>query len=188
MSIFPVTQTGTVTAVAENVIKDRGTNFLFDFSTNQFVVKDGKLVEVVGDAAVVFWIEKTIRTDYERAAVYQNTGYGFGIDKYVGQVLPKAIATLQLQDGLKDALYKHQRIKSIYDFTFEQLDDAVSITFKVELNPVTDTDTDDLTEEDASFTRLSTVAEINEFLSAKLITANLLEFQTSIGGSVILSV
>lgn len=188
MSIFPATQTGTVESTPESVIRDRGLNFLFDFNKNEFVTRDGELIELTGDASVAFWIEKTIRTEYERAAVYQNTGYGFGLEKFIGLYLPPEIAKLQFSDAIKAALYQHQRIKTILNLQLEHKDDYVDVSFEVELNPVTQTDEEVFGTEEESFTRLSTIEDISKFLSVRLITADKLVYKTSLGGTVYLSV
>lgn len=186
--IFPAEQTGTVTDTPDSIIQDRGINFLFDFNKNEFVLKDGKLIELTGDASVVFWIEKTLRTEYERAPVYQRTEYGFGIERFVGVVLPPKIVKLQFEDNLKKALYQHQRIKNISNFVLEKGDDFVNVSFEVELNAITIIDSDVFDEPDDTFTRLSTIDEINKFLSVRLLTSDKFVFTTSLGNVVYLSV
>lgn len=188
MSIFPATQTGTIESTPESIIRDRGLNFLFDFNKNEFVTRDGELIELTGDASVVFWIEKTLRTEYERAAVYRNTKYGFGLEKFIGLYLPPEIAKLQFSDVIKTALYQHQRIKSISNLQLEHKDDYVNVSFEVELNAVTQTNEEVFGTEEESFTRLSTIEDISKFLSVRLITADKLVYTTSLGGTVYTSV
>ena len=65
MSLFPTNASFSISGTESvNTIRDRGINFLFDFNTKEFVLKDGKLIQLSGDASVVFWIEKTLRTEY----------------------------------------------------------------------------------------------------------------------------
>lgn len=191
-SIFPQEISSSLIETTEqeqltNVILDRGTDFLFDFSKKDFVLKDGKLIEVTGDAAVVFWIEKTIRTEYERATVYQNTNYGTELDRFIGQQLPKEIARLQLEDSFKNSLLQHERINSITNFTFSQEREQVFISFEVELLPITILEDESYGSEEG-FTRLSTLEEIQKFLSIRLITADKFLFKTSLGEQVYINV
>lgn len=170
-----------------NIVIDRGIDFLFDFAKNDFVLKDGKLIQVVGDAAVTFWIEKTIRTEYQRATVYHNTNYGTELDRFIGQQLPKEIAKLQLEDTFKSALLQHERINSINNFTFSQEREQVFISFEVELLPITILEDESFGSEEG-FTRLSTLEEIKNFLSIRLITSERFLFKTSLGEQVFVNV
>lgn len=180
MSIFPITQP----VIVDNVIRDRGINFLFDFDRNDFIIKDGKFIELTGDAAVVFWIEKCLRTEYEIPPVYRYTGFGTKINSLIGKVLPEAVARNILESNIKESLLKHERIKEINNFTLNQIDDLVEIEFEVKLNPITP-DLDYLAGSSKDgFTRISTLEEIKKFLGIKLITSNGFYFKTSLGKQV----
>lgn len=164
-------------------VKDRGSNFLFDFETGEFVIKDGKMVEVFNDAGVIFWIEKTIRTEYERARVYKNTDYGIELESYIGSTLPNDIIKLQLKDTIESALYKHERIKNISNFKYEKIYDEGIISFEVELKPLTFNENITNTSKD-KFIRLSTLEQIQDFLNIRLLTNNKFLFKTNLGKQV----
>ena len=167
MAIFPITEEVTV---QEDIIQDRGINFLYSFDMGDLVLKDGKFIELTGDAAVVFWVEKTLRSEHERSMVYKNTGYGTKLEGLRGTVLPKEIARNILESNIKSALLNHVRIKSIDNFIFSQENDKVLISFEIKLNAITeDSETVDSSSEDG-YTKLSTLAEIKEFLGIKLIS------------------
>lgn len=192
MSIFPATaniDTDT-TANDTDIILDRGINFLFDFNAGEFVLKDGKLVGLTGDAAVIFWIEKTLRTEYERALCYWNTNYGFGIERFIGTALPPAIIKLQFDDKIKQALLQHERIKEINNLKLEKQADssAVKVTFEVVLNAITETDEIYNIASDDAFTKLDTLKEIQDFLSLTLLTSDSLLYTTVLGDSVYVNV
>lgn len=187
MSLFPTSANTTLTTndliANETIIIDRGINFLFDFNKRDFVLQDGKFVGLTGDAGVVFWIEKIIRTEYERAIVYWNTGYGFGIEKFIGVALPPSIIKLQFEDNLKKSLYQHERIKSINNFTLTKIADSseVDISFEVELNAITETDEQFGIVDNDSFKKLYTLEDIQYFIGIKLLTKNLFLFKTKLG-------
>jgi hypothetical protein len=52
-----------------------GKSFLFDFTSGEFVVRDGKLVECDGMDAIKTWIEKILRTEKDRFSIYHDTDY-----------------------------------------------------------------------------------------------------------------
>jgi len=188
MAIFPAGTSVAVDATENDttIIRDRGINFLFDFNAKEFVLKDGKLVGLTGDAAVIFWIEKTLRTEYERALCYWNTEYGFGFERFIGTVLPPEIIKLQFDDNIKKALLQHERIAEINNLTLEKQADssAVNISFEVVLNPITETEEDYTIQSDETFTKLDTLKEIQDFISVKLLTSDKLIFTTVLGGVV----
>jgi len=166
MAIFPITEDVVIT---KDIIVDRGINFLYDFIEGDLVLKDGKFIELTGDAAVVFWVEKALRTEYERAMVYKNTGYGTKLEGLRGTVLPKEIARNILENNIKDILLQNERIKSIDNFTFAQENDQIIINFEIELNVITDVVEVINSTSEVGYTKLSTLAEIQEFLGITLI-------------------
>ena len=189
MAIFP--QEDSVDSKSEElqfpqtIIEERGINHLFNFNTGEFVLIDGKPVEVVGDAGVVFWIEKALRTELNNPMCYRNTGYGSEVESYIGSVLPKEILQLELEDSIKKTLLQHERIRQLSNFKFEREDDWGTMSFEVELNAITVIDQDGTLEEE-NFTRFSTLAEIQGFISSKvkLLDSNRLLFKTSTGNQV----
>lgn len=192
MAIFPtIASTAVDTTIDDTtIIKDRGINFLFNFNTGEFVMKDGKLVGLTGDAAVIFWIEKTLRTEYEKALCYWNTDYGFGLDHFIGSTLPPDIIKLQFDDNIKQALLQHERIKEINNLTLtkEAEESKVDVTFEIVLNPITETDDIYNIRSDDSFTKLDTLKEIQDFINVRLLTSNRLVFTTALGGVVYVKV
>jgi len=175
MAIFPIVEE---VAIQDDVIVERGINFLYDFIEGDLVLKDGKFIELTGDAAVVFWVEKTLRTEYERATVYQNTGYGTVLESLRGSVLPKEISKNILESNIKSALLKHERINSIDNFTVSQENDKVFISFEVKLNIIIEDLETTYSSSEEGYTRLSTLAEIVAFLNIKIIDST--TFSTTI--------
>ncbi len=183
MAIFPIVEEENI---EEEIITDRGINFLYDFTLEDFILKDGRFVELVGDAAVVFWIEKVLRTQYEISEVYHLTEYGTDLESVRGKVLPFDIAKNILKTNIEESLYKHERIKEITNFNVTQENDNVYISFNVSLNPY-EPNTDITSEE--GFTRLTTIDEIKDFIdSAVLITSDGFYFKTNLGSQVYLNI
>lgn len=184
MAIFPIVEE---TTIQEDIIQDRGINFLFDFRINDFILKDGKFIELTGDAAVVFWIEKTLRTEYEKATVYNYTGYGTRLEEYRGKVLHIEIVKNIFETNIKSSLLKHERINSINNFNVVHEDEELEISFEITLNPLTEIITGIYGSEEG-FTRLNTLEDIKKFLGIKLLTNNSFYFKTNIGNQVYLNI
>lgn len=177
MAIFPISPE--VEEIFEDdTVTERGINHLFDFDRQDFILKDGKLIELVGDAGVVFWIEKTLRTEYEKASVYKNTGYGTRLKELEGTYLPKSVMNNVIEENIKNSLLTHERIKSLDNFTIEKINDEVFISFEVILNPL-ETNVPDAGSEEG-FIRISTLEDIKKFIDyVLLITSDGFKFRTS---------
>lgn len=48
-------------------------SYLFDFTTGDFALRDGKLIECDGIESIKVWIEKILRTEKGRYPIYDNT-------------------------------------------------------------------------------------------------------------------
>jgi len=115
-----------------------GKSFLFDFAAGDFVVKDGRLVEVTGTEALKVWIEKVIRTEKFRFKIYDREDdrdeYGVTIeDLIVGHDYPSAFVEAELQRELSDALTKNPLISSISEFTVTKDNPRVTVSFTINL-------------------------------------------------------
>lgn len=180
MAIFPIVDED---VIIEQPVFERGINFLYNFNENDFYLKDGKFIEVIGDAAVAFWIEKTLQTEWERATVYNNTEYGTKFDELRGNILPNEIAKNIFETNIKDSLLRHTRISSIDNFKFWHVDSNVYIEFEVKLNDITELLLSNTSEE--GYTRISTLDDIKKFTGiVRLITADGFLFRTNLGKQV----
>lgn len=114
-----------------------GKSFLFDFNTGDFVLKDGRLVEVLGIEAVKVWIEKILRTEKYRYKVYEREDkneYGVVLeDLVVGNNFPKVFVESELKREITKALTRHPIIKSLTDWKIEKKNPTLNISFKVNL-------------------------------------------------------
>lgn len=92
-------------------------SYLFDFEKGDFVVKDGKLIECDGLEAIKVWIEKILRTEKGRFAIFDDTDYGCHIeDLIVGNNYPVEYIEAELKREIEEALLLNSNISSVNDF------------------------------------------------------------------------
>lgn len=118
----------------ENEVQDLGKSFLFDFKKGDFVLKDGRLVEIEGIKAIQVWIEKVLRTQKFRWGIYKDVDYGCTIeDLIVGNSYPKSFLESELKREITDAVLKHPLIESLINWDFVRTDDKLRVIFTVNL-------------------------------------------------------
>ncbi|WP_105614365.1 DUF2634 domain-containing protein [Vallitalea okinawensis] len=106
--------------------------YLYDFNNGDFILRDGKLVQVEGIDALKIWIDKIIRTPKNKVAIYLDTDYGVAIsDLIVGNNYPLDFIEAEVKRELSSALLQHPDIHTINQFKVIREDDEVSIEFKV---------------------------------------------------------
>lgn len=111
-----------------------GKSFLFDFTANEFVLKDGKPVEAEGIEALKVWIEKTIRTEKFRFEAYRKDAgdeYGSTIEDLIGTNYPASFIEAELKREINEALRKHPTIQSVSNFQVQRDNDWAKISFTV---------------------------------------------------------
>lgn len=118
-------------------LSEIGKSFLFDFKSGDFVLKDGRLVEVSGVEAVKVWIEKILRTEKYRYKVYEREDkneYGVVLeDLIVGNNFPHSFVEAELRREISQALTKHPMIQTLSDWNIEKNNPTLNISFKVNL-------------------------------------------------------
>lgn len=120
----------------EQTEQKQGISYLFDFEKGDFVIKDGKLIEIEGKEAIKVWIEKILRTDKFKFKVYEEDEgideYGTTIKKLIqGRKLPQFFLQSELKREIEETLQKHIEIDSIEDFRTEQEQTTLTICFTV---------------------------------------------------------
>ena len=116
----------------------QGKTFLYDFEKGDFVVKDGRLVEVSGKEAIKVWIEKILKTEKFKFEIYKEDE---GIDEYgttikdliQGRKLPQFFLQSELRREIEEALQKHVEIDRVENFRTEQNFATLKIYFTVVL-------------------------------------------------------
>lgn len=117
----------------EETVQSLGKSFLFDFVTGEFVKQDGKLVRVSGKEAIKVWIEKQLRTEFDRYKVYEGTNYGLKTDDLIGHVYPLPFIESELRRELTEKLTTHPEISGMSNFTVVRTKKGLDVTFKVDL-------------------------------------------------------
>lgn len=112
-----------------------GRSFLFDFEKGDFVLQDGKVVEIEDIKALEVWIEKIIRTEKFKFKIY-DTGnenqYGNTIMELVmGKRLPTQYMIAEIQRQITEALLNHSMIQAITNFKLQKVKSILNINFKV---------------------------------------------------------
>ncbi len=130
-------QFNTDKATENKDLSETGKSFLFDFETGDFLLKDGRLVEVTGVEAIKSWIEKVLRTEKYRYKVYEREDkneYGIILeDLIVGNNFPLSFIEAEVRREISQALTKHPKIQSLSDWNIEKNNPTLIISFKVNL-------------------------------------------------------
>ena len=110
-------------------------SYLFDFTTGDFVVRDGKLIECDGIESIKVWIEKILRTEKGRYQIYDNTEYGCHLeDLIIGNSYTAEFIEAELKREIEDALKQNPRITSVTNFNITRNTNAITVTPEVVLN------------------------------------------------------
>ena len=133
--MFPQTQDLPNAAVVDNATVQMGRSFLFDFSKGDFVVNDGRLVVADDTTAIKVWIEKILRTEKGRYAIYEGLSYGTSIeDLIIGTNYNIAFTESELKREIEEALLRHPQISGISNFILTREVSGVTAEFTVVLD------------------------------------------------------
>lgn len=132
--MFPI-QNKTIEEAAEAVIKPRpveeiGRSMKFDYDKREFVFLNGVAEEVTQVEAVKQWLELMCRTLPDKYAVYGSSGFGIETDEIIGyKTLPKGFLYSEIQRQIKENSKIPRCIKSIINFSAENVDGELNIYF-----------------------------------------------------------
>lgn len=127
------------TNINENIEKKYiGKSYLFDFEKGEFVIRDGKLVEVEGIESVKVWIAKIIHTQKGRFKIYKKEiqGLEYGVkleDLIIGHNYPQNFVESEIKREITAALIKHPLIDSLSNWKVQKNNPLVKISFTVHL-------------------------------------------------------
>ncbi len=103
----------------------------FDFEKNEFVMKNGSPELLSGRAALIKWIEKSIRSN-STIEIYRNTGYGNQSENIVmGSVLDSGFLCAEIERELRESLERNEDIRSVPNISIEQKRDTLFIMIYV---------------------------------------------------------
>lgn len=132
--MFPI-ENRTIKEAAEAVIKpcpveEIGRSMKFDFDKREFVFLNGVAEEISQAEAVKQWLELMCRTLPDKYAVYGNSGFGIETDEIIGyKTLPKGFLYSEIQRQIKENSNIPRCIKSIINFSAENVDGELNIYF-----------------------------------------------------------
>ncbi len=110
-------------------------SYLFDFTTGDFIVRDGKIIECDGIESIKVWIEKILRTEKGRCPIYDNTEYGCHLeDLIIGNSYTAEFIEAELKREIEDALKQNSQITSVTNFKITRNKNAITVTLEVVLN------------------------------------------------------
>lgn len=110
--------------------------FLYDFTSGDFILKDGNLIVASELEAIELWIKKIILTEKFKFKIYEkddDSEYGVSIKNIIGKRLPKYFVKSEIKRELTDAIIKHPKIDNLSDWRIEEEGSTVNISFKVNL-------------------------------------------------------
>lgn len=106
-----------------------GRTFLYDYKKRDFFMKDGKLVEVTGNAAIEAWIEKLIRTERFRFKIYNEVEYGVTLEELIGSIWPRGFVEAEIKREITEAAASNTYIEALTDWSFEREGSYLHISF-----------------------------------------------------------
>lgn len=108
-----------------------GVSFAFDFEKNEYVIKDGKLVEISTDESLKQFISWTLKTEVKKYKIYDEE-YGIDRDIFIGKkALPTAFINSELKRQIQEQLTKHPLISDVRNFTHSKQSNTLKIDFEV---------------------------------------------------------
>lgn len=104
---------------------NKGVSFLYDFEEGDFVIRDGRLIEIEGKDSIKIWIDKILRTEKFKFEIYKKdegiNEYGTTIKQLIqGRKVPQFFLQSELRRGIEEALQRNNEIDKIEDFRTEQ--------------------------------------------------------------------
>ncbi len=108
-----------------------GKSPVFDFAAGEFKKVDGKVYIGEGVEILKNWIEKTLKTERYRFAIY-GPDYGVTLEELVARNLPFSELMNELREQISDALVQDIRISRVDNFKFAKDRDRLEIQFEIE--------------------------------------------------------
>ena len=110
-------------------------SYLFDFGSEDFHVRDGKLIECDGIEAIKVWTEKILRTEKGRYTIYADTEYGCHLeDLIIGNSYTVEFIEAELKREIEDALKQNPQITSVTNVQITRSKNSIAVTLEVVLN------------------------------------------------------
>lgn len=108
-----------------------GKSFLYDFNKGDFVLKDGKPIELFGLDSLKMWIRKVLKTERFRFRIYKDDPYGVLLEELIGLNLPRAYIEAELEREVTESLLLSPYIDRLENWSFERDGKWMRIYFRV---------------------------------------------------------
>jgi len=108
-----------------------GKSFLYDFDKGDFVLKDGKPIELSGLDSLKMWIRKVLKTERFRFRIYEDDPYGVLLEELIGLNLPRAYIEAELEREVTESLLLSPYIDRLQEWSFERDGKWMRISFIV---------------------------------------------------------
>lgn len=132
MNMFPeITELELNPDTLEIEIPRIGKTYAYDFQKGDFIIKNGKMVELHGEDTLKVWIEKVLRTEYGRFCIYREVEYGVVLEDLIGSNYPRDFVESEIKREVTTALLRHPHITDIEEWSFERDGKLMRIWFKV---------------------------------------------------------
>lgn len=82
--MFPIDTANKIDVINEEQNTGLKRSFLFDFDTNTFVIKDGKVSEIEYKNGVLQWVKTFLATTLNKHLIYEGTNFGISVKEYIG--------------------------------------------------------------------------------------------------------
>lgn len=116
---------------AKELVKDKSIpkEYAWDFSNNNFILQNGRMVILEGVEAIKVWIYKMFKTPRYRYLIY-SWNYGHELENFIGDGYSAGIVRNEVKRLVEDALALNSRIKGVSNLkvSFEKAKLNVSFT------------------------------------------------------------
>lgn len=117
-TIFPQTSYDVETVIQDTNTGER--SIMFDYKTNQFVMKNGTVQEISRVDAVRQWIELFIRVELNKYAIYSDN-FGLDLSNLVGYRLPRSVQVSEIIRRLHEGIMNGcKHVTACQDFSFNK--------------------------------------------------------------------
>lgn len=131
MNLPEITQLDFNDVEVEEELEPIGKTFLYDFEKGDFVMVDGKLVELFGLDSLKQWILKVMKTESFRFRIYADNPYGTSIEALIGSNLPRAYVESEIEREVTESLLFSPYIERLEGWQFERDGKWMRVQFTV---------------------------------------------------------
>jgi len=108
-----------------------GKSFAYDFDRGDFIMRNGKLIELFGVESLKMWIMKVMKTELSRFRIYEGIPYGVTLEGLIGSNLPRAYIEAETEREVTESLLLSPYIDGLEGWTFERDGKWMRVSFRV---------------------------------------------------------